>query len=169
MNYVLQVLAAVVGTISFAVLFSVAKKQRIYCGITAGIGWTVYLITMYFSDSSLLSTTLSAITLTVISRVLSAKRKAPATLFLLCGIFTLVPGAGLYYTSFHMFMNHSEQAFVSLDMTVKIALAIAFGIAVGYTLPPSLFGWGKGTIVEKPIVQHHYSEEHSDDSYDGSF
>ena len=68
----------------------------------------------------------------------------PATLtlvFLLSGIFTLVPGAYIYYTAYYIFMGAPDQAAASATTTLMFAAAIALGILVGYSLPGRLFGW----------------------------
>ncbi|MEF9983493.1 MAG: threonine/serine exporter family protein [Oscillospiraceae bacterium] len=140
---ILELFFAFVGTVCFSIIFSVSKKHVLYCGLTGAFGWLVYLISMHFLDSQLISTFISCFALTTMARYLSVIRKAPTTLFLLSGIFVLVPGAGMYYTTFNLFMNRPDEAMYNGDLTAKIALAISFGILCSYILPPQIFGWGK--------------------------
>ena len=44
--------------------------------------------------------------------VLSIRHKAPVTIFLLPGIFPLVPGAGIYYTAYY-FLQGEQELFAS--------------------------------------------------------
>lgn len=140
MTKLLEVVFAFIGTVGFGVLFGVAKKHLIHCGITGGLGWLIYLIAFYFSHSPYTATLISAFAITRISRYLSVRRKTPATVFLLTGIFTLVPGAGVYYTAFYLFLNQTELGYENLMSTLKIALAISIGIVLGYAVKEDIAG-----------------------------
>ena len=39
-----QTIVAFVSTIAFAIIFHTPKKEYLFCGITGGVGWLVYLI-----------------------------------------------------------------------------------------------------------------------------
>ena len=121
MDIVLQIIMAFTGTVAFSVLFSVPKRHYLSCGLTGSVGWAVYLM---------------------ISRVfLSVKYKAPTIVFLLCGIFTLVPGAGIYYTAYYLFTGAEQEAMMKGIETFKLAVAIALGIGVSYSIPAKVYGW----------------------------
>ena len=146
---ILEIIFAFFGTIGFTVIFSVPKKQVIWGGITGAIGWAIYLLVLEMTDSVYIATLFSAFGLTRMARYLSIYRKSPATLFLIAGIFTLVPGAGVYQTTYHIFMNQPDLGSYYFMNTVKIALQIALGIMVGYILPPNLFTWFKDKFSSK--------------------
>ena len=61
------------------------------------------------------------------------------TVFLICGIFPLVPGAGIYYTGYNFFMGNDAMALEKGLETIKIAVAIALGTGIVQSLPPFLF------------------------------
>ena len=61
------------------------------------------------------------------------------TVFLICGIFPLVPGAGIYYTGYNFFMGNDTLALEKGLETIKIAVAIALGTGIVQSLPPFLF------------------------------
>ncbi len=149
MERLLEVIFAFIGTVGFGVLFGVAKKHLIHCGITGGIGWFIYLITLYFSKSSYIATLVSAFAITRVSRYLSIKRKTPATVFLLAGIFTLVPGAGVYYTAYYLFLNQTALGYDYFMSTLKVALAISIGIVLGYAFKEDAIGTIKNKIARK--------------------
>ena len=65
----------------------------------------------------------------------------PKLVFLLCGIFPLVPGSAIYYAAFYIFLNKGAEAAYYAAMTVKLGAAIALGILIAYSLPDCLFGW----------------------------
>ena len=61
--------------------------------------------------------------------------KTPVTIFLLAGIFPLVPGAGIYYTAYYFIQGNNALALANGISTFKIAVALAIGIALVLGLP----------------------------------
>jgi uncharacterized membrane protein YjjB (DUF3815 family) len=110
-------------------------KQYIYCGYTGAVGWLCYLLLVSFQFSSVLATFAAAIILTFFSRIFAIRRKVPVTVFLTAGIFPLVPGAGIYYTTYYMIMNQSGKAADTGIETIKAAVAIALGIMTIFAIP----------------------------------
>lgn len=139
MNMLLQVLAAAIGVMAFAALFRAPRKYYVDCGITGGLGWFIYLLVMQQGFSNVIASMVATFALTIISRALSVLRQAPVTIFLVTSIFTLVPGAGIYYTAYYMIMNDVAQSVAKGLETFKIAGAIVLGILFGMGLPQSLF------------------------------
>ena len=135
----LQVTAAFFATISFAVLFHVPKEEYLFSGITGAAGWLIYLICLKIHPSVTIASFIAALSLTLLSRIFAVYRKTPITIFLICGIFPLVPGAGIYYTAYHFIMGENRLAAAKGIETVKIAVAIAIGIALVFSLPYNMF------------------------------
>ena len=73
------------------------------------------------------------------SRLFAIIRKNPISVFLISGIITLVPGAGIYNTMFNVIMSDNKMASFYGIETLKIACAIAFGIIVILALPQFMF------------------------------
>lgn len=140
MEMVMQVLMAFIGTVAFSILFSVPSKYYFFCGLTGSAGWGAYLVVNYYFHTPIVATFIASMILTAIARVLSVKCKAPTILFLLCGIFTLVPGAGIYYTAYYIFVDAGKEAMMKGLESIKLALAISLGIGVIYSLPARVFG-----------------------------
>ncbi len=145
---IIQFLASLVATLSFAVLFSAEKKQLFFCGLTGAIGWIVYIICLQNHTDNAISNLIATLALTMIARVLSAVRRTPVTVFLLTGIFPLVPGAGIYYTSYYFIMGDMSQFSQYGISTIKVAGSIVLGIIFGFALPQSLFN-GLSNLVHK--------------------
>ena len=81
----------------------------------------------------------ASFTLTLMSRIFAAMERNPVTVYLLAGIFPLVPGAGIYYTSYYFIMHEMEQFAAKGAETIIIAGSIVFGIVFGFSLPQSIF------------------------------
>lgn len=136
---VLQFIISLMATLSFAVLFCAPKPELFFCGLTGAIGWIVYLICLNFNDSITIANLTATLALTVISRMIASLRKNPVTLYLISGIFPLVPGAGIYYTSYYFIMNEMADSSRYGMQTVKVAGAIVLGIIFGFAVPQGWF------------------------------
>ena len=78
---------------------------------------------------------LAVIPLTLLTRVFAITLKLPVTVFLLSGIFPLVPGAGIYYTAYYFIQNEKALALAKGISTFKIAVALAIGISLVLCVP----------------------------------
>lgn len=139
MMYILEFIIAMLATISFAVLFTAPKREVVYCGLTGALGWIVYYVMTENGINLVLASMVATFCLTVLARCFAVVRKTPVTVYLLSGIFPLVPGAGIYYTAYYLFMGNTEMSgFKGLE-TLEIAGAIVFGIIFGFGIPQWLF------------------------------
>lgn len=136
---ILQIVISLFATLSFALLFGAPKSELFFCGLAGAIGWVVYVVLLGFDSGITIANLIATLALTVFSRVIASIRKNPVTVYLISGIFPLVPGAGIYYTSYYFIMNDMEQ-FSSYGMeTVKVAGAIVLGIIFGFGIPQNWF------------------------------
>lgn len=134
-----QAVVAFFATVSFAVLFQVPKQQYLFSGLTGTIGWLSYLLALRLHPSVVIASLAATLLLTAVSRVFAVWRRTPITVFLICGIFPIVPGAGIYYTAYHFIMGENELAVNKGIETIKIAVSIALGIVFVLSLPYALF------------------------------
>lgn len=136
---IIHFIISMLATISFAVLFTAPKKEVVYCGLTGAIGWMVYYICTQNGMHLVLASGIATFCLTLLARCFAVVRKSPVTVYLLTGIFPLVPGAGIYYTAYYLFIGNTEMSgFKGLE-TLEIAGAIVFGIIFGFGIPQALF------------------------------
>lgn len=127
------------ATICFAILFSAPKKELPFCGCTGALGWFVYGILVQNDVSKVIASMVATAVLTILARCFAVIRQNPVTIYLLTGIFSLVPGSGLYYTTYYLFIGDRYQFAMKGLETFEIAGAIVFGIIFGFALPQSLF------------------------------
>ena len=136
---IIQFIVCFFATLSFAILFTAPKHQLVFCGLTGAAGWLVYLLLMNNNAGIGVANLAAAFTLTLMARIFAAVERHPVTVYLLAGIFPLVPGAGIYYTSYYFIMHDMEQFASKGAETIIIAGSIVFGIVFGFSLPQSLF------------------------------
>ncbi len=134
-----QTAVAFVATVAFSVIFHAPRRELLCTGLTGAAGWLVYLAATGLGCGVVAASFLATLARAWLSRVVSFARKAPVTVFLICGIFPLVPGAGIYYTGYNFFMGLDALALDKGLETIKIAVAIALGIGIVLSLPPGLF------------------------------
>ena len=91
-----QIIMSMVATIAFAILFNAPKKEYVFCALNGCIGWVSYQLFLSYGASVVMASLWATLILTLVARILSAIRRSPVTIFLVTGIFTLVPGAGIY-------------------------------------------------------------------------
>ncbi len=135
----IQFVVSLVATLSFAVLFNAPRKEVFFCGLAGSIDWIVYLILSENGLSVYLSSVFATFILTIIARTTAALRRNPVTLYLVPGIFPLVPGAGIYYTAYYLIMGEMSNCASKGVETFLFAGAIALGIVFGFAIPQSLF------------------------------
>lgn len=138
LDLIFQFFVSMVATIAFAIIFTAPKKELILCGISGGIGWIGLILVDGAGGGPTLGNVVGALALTIFSRILAIKRKNPATIYLITGIFPLVPGAGLYYTAYYLITDQMAMFSDAGLQTLKTAGAIVMGIIFGMALPQSL-------------------------------
>lgn len=126
-----QVLVALVGTYSFAILFGVPRRFYLQSGIVGMLGWLVYLVMMRYTPAgAFASTFLAATVVAFLSRFFALKFRCPSTVFLICGIFPLIPGAGVFWSAYYIASEQFDAAMSTGMNAVKITLAIVLGIII---------------------------------------
>lgn len=135
---ILKLIAAFGATLCFSFLFSVDKRQLIFCGLT---GSTALLI---YTGLSALTTEAAAVLATsfviaLLSRKLAIVRRSPVTVFLMPGIIPLAPGADLYNTMYAAVTGNSDAVSSYGYEALAVAGAVAIGIALAFSLPNKLF------------------------------
>ena len=135
-----QTFAAFAGTAAFALLFGIDREHYIPAGVIGAIGWALYLILVRQCNATPVVATLAASTLVcILSRMAAIPFRIPAQGFLLCGIFPLVPGAGIFWFTYYLTDAQFDLSMHSGWTACKIAIAIVLGIILAMELPQRLF------------------------------
>lgn len=131
------------GTVGYALLYNIPRKYLISCGMTGMAGWLMYrMISEFTSVSAALASFFGTLVVVLISRMLTVRMKCPITVFLVSGIFPLVPGAGVYYTAYYLVTEQTELAASQGLEAIKIAFGIVLGIAMVLSIPRGVFQKG---------------------------
>ena len=126
-----QLLAALVGTSSFAILFGVPRKFYLASGVVGMLGWLVFMLTMRYTPlGDFASTFLAATVVAFLSSWSAVKLRCPSTVFLICGVFPLIPGAGVFWSAYYTASTQLNSAIMTGLTSVKLTLAIVLGIII---------------------------------------
>lgn len=134
------------GSVAPAVAINIEKRLLLWAGLGGMLGiLTALLVNPYVVSFSISQIFAGTIVIGLYSELMAKVLKAPATVFVIPGIFPLVPGITAYKTI---------QAFVNNEVTEAILLGIdtiakAFTIAFGIMLVTALFRLVRRTRVPK--------------------
>lgn len=134
-----QAFTAFFGTIAFSILFRAPKRHFITCGLIGTVVWLCYLGVNFLSGTDTVSIFLGALTAILLSRISAILHRTPVTIFLVAGIFPLVPGAGIYYTVYSAITENYNLAISYFLSAFKNAFAIAIAISLGVIIPTKYF------------------------------
>ena len=135
-HYFAHFVVTVIATIAFGITFQVPRRHYLAAGITGAVGWMVYIFGVeLLGMSPAIATLVATLPLTGCARFFSITHKAPVTIFLLPGIFPLVPGAGIYYTAYYFIQGNNALALSNGISTFKVAVALAIGITLVLSVP----------------------------------
>ena len=127
---VVQIIAALVGSVGFAIFFKMKGKQIALAGIGGAVTWMVYLFVQSFVTGYFVPYFAAAVFVAVYAEIMAIINRAPATIFLTAAAVPLIPGGSLYYTMAGL-VNKDEVLFTqSGEAAIVIALAIAMGFVV---------------------------------------
>lgn len=130
-----QFLAAFLGTVAFSVIFQVPRRYYADCGGIGGLGWIVCWLLMQADVSAYFSTLVATIFVVLSSRLCGTWLKCPVTVFLLSGIFPLVPGVGIYWTLYYLIEGNVLKCSEYGRHSMGIAGAIVLGIIFTFEIP----------------------------------
>lgn len=125
----LQIAAALVSSLGFAVLFGRPRQQLLAGGLVGALGWAVYLSTLAVVGPYG-ATLLSAMAVGWASQALGALYGGCADAFALPGIIPLVPGTNIYWAFLALVEGRLQAAAQLGGETFLYAAAISLGLAL---------------------------------------
>ena len=137
--FIVNVVCPCMGTVAFAVLFNVPKRFYVSCATIGTLGWLVYCAAVN-QTSPAIASFFASLTVVLISRVLTVRMKCPITMFVIPGIFPLIPGASVYYMAYDLVIGETREAGQSGFLALKIAFGIVLGIVSAVSIPREVFG-----------------------------
>lgn len=141
LNWCLQTVVSFVASAAFSIIFHSPSRHVIAAGLTGAFGWLIYIILMHYGTDTVTASFFATVGLSALARMFSFKRKAPVTIFLITGIFPLVPGIGIYQTGYSLFMSDTINTARLGLQTIEIAVVMALGMGIVLSMPQILFSF----------------------------
>lgn len=141
-DVLIQFAAAVVATVSFSLIFGVPTRYYPLCGLIGAAGWVIDLWLSGHGCSETEAILFATMLVILLSRLSAVRCRCPVTVFLISGIIPLVPGAGIYWSTYYLVTNQIELAAQSGFSALKAAVAIVIGIVIIVELPQKWFRIG---------------------------
>lgn len=120
-----------IGTIAYAVMFQVPRRFYIGCGITGSVGWMMYKFASVYCSVAAASF-VGTVCAVLVARMLTVRLKCPITIFMISGIITLVPGAGIYFTAYYLVTNQFAMAAAKGIGAIKVAFGLCLELSALY-------------------------------------
>lgn len=138
-DFLMRTLAAGVGTIAFSVTYHVPKRYLLDIGMVSAVSWLLYMLVKENLALDIIAIFLPGLFVTLVSKILAARRKTPMTIFLSTSIFPLIPGLSFYRGIYFMLTGSNELAMTHLRTSFVTAFAITIAISIIQQIPLSLF------------------------------
>ena len=134
-----ELIASGVGTVAFSLLFGVPKIYYASCGLIGMAGWLIYRLSLMLGIGNTFAVFFAAVVIILLSRITAVRRLCPATVFMITGIFPLVPGAQICWAAYYLVTNQYAEALTSGLTAIKVIIAIVLGIIFVFEIPGKVF------------------------------
>ncbi len=124
----LQLLWALLGSVSFAMIFNVRGRHLLLSSLGGLYLWAIYLFLGQFIVNEFALYFIAASAATIYAEIFARIMKTPTTLYLVIAVIPLIPGGRLYYTMEHAVNGEMELFLSSGAATMGLTVAIAAGI-----------------------------------------
>ncbi|MEV4557113.1 threonine/serine exporter family protein [Kitasatospora sp. NPDC049285] len=130
-NPPLQLVAAMVLALAFAMLLQTDRAMLPIVALNSGIGWSTYGVLVNADISPIIATGLAAGLVGLFGQLLARYRSASALPYVTPAIGPLMPGSALYLGMLAFAQGHASSGLVSASRAVALALALAIGVNLG--------------------------------------
>ncbi|MGM9999295.1 MAG: threonine/serine exporter family protein [Candidatus Bruticola sp.] len=125
---------AVFGLVGCAVFFRIPIRAILGCTLAGLLGWQVYYLVSLWGVNPMYCGFLGTLTISLCSETLARALRMPSTVFVLPGIFPLVPGILTYNAMISIIRGQTSAALQDGLNAMLIASGIAVGILMGTAL-----------------------------------
>lgn len=116
------------GTLAFSVVYNVPRRLLLLASLGGTLGWFVFLLFKGVFPNDLPQYFLAAFVIAAYAEIMARVQKNPAIVYLMPGLFPLVPGGPIYYTMEAALSGDNVVFMDKLIYTFEIAGSIALGV-----------------------------------------
>ena len=127
-DFILELIAAFVASVAFAIIFKINRRHLINAGICGIVTFTVYYCVEMFTFSVFWAAFACSVVAALYSEIYARICRAPSIVMLMPGIVPIVPGGFLYRGVRDYVCDMTSSALAELAGAGAIALGMAGGI-----------------------------------------
>lgn len=128
MQEMIQLIAAMLGSLGFAMLFNIRGEKVIFATFGGFLAWGIYLSVARFNNNPYFCGFVATVLLTFYAETMARVQKSPVTVFLVSGAIPMIPGAGLYRAMNCLMHRNWPQFAKESSYTILFAASMAAGI-----------------------------------------
>ena len=118
---IVQIVTAFLGSLGFAYMFNLGKRNVIPAAVNGMCTWVVYILIRAIIDDVFIPSLVATLWAAIYAEIAARVMKAPANQYLIVGVIPLLPGAPLYYTLSAAFGSDWEAAKMYGNNTMLLA------------------------------------------------
>ena len=126
---IIQVVTALLGSLGFAFMFNLGKRNVIPAAVNGMCTWIVYILVRNIIDDVFIPSLAASLWAAIYAEIAARIMKAPANQYLIVGLIPLLPGAPLYYTLSAAFDSDWKAARAARPPKLLCVRGIAVGIS----------------------------------------
>ena len=126
--FLIQIVAALVTSIAFGVVFKINRRHLINAGICGVLTYAAYFGIEMITSSLFWAAFISSAVAALFAETHARLVKAPSIVMLMPGVVPIVPGGYLYRSVRDVVSGLNESAIANLGMAAEIALGMAGGV-----------------------------------------
>lgn len=130
----IQLAAALLGTLAFAILFHIRGIKLLAAAMGGGLSWALFLLLHLVVEKEAICYFLVAMAISLYAEAMARFLKAPVTIFISPCLIPLVPGASLYYTLSYALEGGFAECVEKAFHTLALGSALAVGVIVSAVL-----------------------------------
>ena len=130
MDAIIQVLAALIGTLAFGLIFNIRGKKLLVGALGGMLAWALFLLLGLWIPSEVARYFLVLVAIAGYAEIFARVLKTPTTTFVMVSLISLIPGSSLYYTVASALNGDLPQFLEKALHTLALAAALSLGIVV---------------------------------------
>jgi uncharacterized membrane protein YjjB (DUF3815 family) len=129
---VIQILAAVLLSVTFAVLLQQERSTVLFVALNGAAAWVIYAaIAVTAGGSTVMATAVAAGLVGLFGQLMARYEHTSSLPYVTAAIGPLLPGSATYLGVLNIAQNNMDAGFTSLARAAALALAIAIGVNLG--------------------------------------
>lgn len=128
-SFIVQFISSILIGICSSIYLNAPYRMWKPMALAGLMGWLVrYVLMQYLGVSSPIATYVSSLNIALLAQYFARRHEQPSSIFLIPGLFPMVPGSLIYQTVFEFLNANNTVGFYYLTDTLLTGVSIVLGI-----------------------------------------